>query len=89
MTPVCVHSYCNGGSVVFRANKSPHGQNVWHETSDYSANQFNFQTGTLIEKGGDKNTFKVLNRQNTQVWSTPIDQTAWQNFAITLDFTKK
>ncbi|KAI8946394.1 hypothetical protein F4801DRAFT_64015 [Xylaria longipes] len=62
--------------------------NVWHEASDYSANQFNFQTGTLIGKGGDKNTFKVLNRQNTEVWSTPIDETAWQNFAITLDFNK-
>ncbi|OTA63122.1 glycoside hydrolase family 131 protein [Hypoxylon sp. EC38] len=63
--------------------------NVWHETSDYSANQFNFEAGTIIGKSGsDKNSFKVLNRQNTQVWSTPIDATAWQNFAITLDFVK-
>ncbi|KAI8631973.1 hypothetical protein F5Y19DRAFT_381459 [Xylariaceae sp. FL1651] len=62
--------------------------NVWHETSDYSANQFNFEAGTIIGKSGDKNTFKVLNRQNTQVWSTPIDYTAWQNFAVTLDFNK-
>ncbi|KAI0889616.1 uncharacterized protein GGS22DRAFT_194025 [Annulohypoxylon maeteangense] len=63
--------------------------NVWHEASDFSANQFNFQTGTLIGKtGGNANTFKVLNRQNTQVWETPTDPTAWQNFAITLDFVK-
>ncbi|KAI1134942.1 hypothetical protein F5Y05DRAFT_396058 [Hypoxylon sp. FL0543] len=63
--------------------------NVWHETSDYSANQFNFEAGTIIGKSdSDKNSFKVLNRQNTQVWSTPIDATAWQNFAITLDFVK-
>ncbi|KAI2640789.1 hypothetical protein GGS26DRAFT_539797 [Hypomontagnella submonticulosa] len=63
--------------------------NVWHETSDYSANQFNFQLGTIIGKSGsDKNNFKVLNRQNSQVWSTPVDATAWQNFAITLDFNK-
>ncbi|KAI8958943.1 hypothetical protein F5Y11DRAFT_351025 [Daldinia sp. FL1419] len=63
--------------------------NVWHESADYSANQFNFQTGTIIGKSGsDKNSFKVLNRQNTQVWSTPVDATAWQNFAITLDFVK-
>ncbi|KAI1086388.1 hypothetical protein F5B19DRAFT_498397 [Rostrohypoxylon terebratum] len=63
--------------------------NVWHEASDYSANQFNFQTGTIIGKsGGNPNTFKVLNRQNTQVWETPTDPTAWQNFAITLDFDK-
>ncbi|KAI0964881.1 hypothetical protein F4678DRAFT_365969 [Xylaria arbuscula] len=62
--------------------------NVWHESSDYSANQFNFEAGTIIgSSGGDENTFKVLNRQNTKVWSTPIDDTAWQNFAITLDFT--
>ncbi|KAF3066591.1 hypothetical protein GL218_09047 [Daldinia childiae] len=64
--------------------------NVWHESADYSANQFNFQSGTIIGKSGsDKDSFKVLNRQNTQVWSTPIDATAWQNFAITLDFVKK
>ncbi|KAI1801870.1 hypothetical protein F4811DRAFT_563695 [Daldinia bambusicola] len=63
--------------------------NVWHESADYSANQFNFQTGTIIGKSGsDKNNFKILNRQNTQVWSTPVDATAWQNFAITLDFSK-
>ncbi|KAI0875985.1 hypothetical protein GGS24DRAFT_453127 [Hypoxylon argillaceum] len=62
--------------------------NVWHETSDYSANQFNFQTGTIIGRSGNKSTFKVLNRQNTEVWSTAIDDTAWQNFAITLDFGK-
>ncbi|KAI0164629.1 hypothetical protein GGR57DRAFT_205587 [Xylariaceae sp. FL1272] len=63
--------------------------NVWHETSDYSANQFNFEAGTIIGKSGDENTFKVLDRNNNEVWSTPIDDTAWQNFAITLDFDKK
>ncbi|KAI1204080.1 uncharacterized protein F4807DRAFT_376120 [Annulohypoxylon truncatum] len=63
--------------------------NVWHEAADFSANQFNFQSGTIIGKSdSDPNTFKVLNRQNTQVWETPIDPTAWQNFAITLDFDK-
>ncbi|KAI6085482.1 hypothetical protein F4821DRAFT_150327 [Hypoxylon rubiginosum] len=63
--------------------------NVWHESADYSANQFNFETGTIIGKSGsDKNKFQVLNRQNTQIWSTPVDPTAWQNFAITLDFVK-
>ncbi|KAI1177497.1 hypothetical protein F4777DRAFT_207867 [Nemania sp. FL0916] len=62
--------------------------NVWHESADYSANQFNFEAGTIIGRSGDPDTFKVLNRQNTEVWSTPIDYTAWQNFAITLDFDK-
>ncbi|CAJ2501393.1 Uu.00g042460.m01.CDS01 [Anthostomella pinea] len=63
--------------------------NVWHETSDYSANQFNFEAGTIIgTSGSDKNNFKILNRQNTLVWSTTIDASAWQNFAVTLDFDK-
>jgi hypothetical protein len=64
--------------------------NVWHEAADYSANQFNFEAGTILgQESLPKNTFKVLNRQNKQIWSTPIDSTAWQNFAITLDFNKK
>ncbi|KAM7217380.1 hypothetical protein V8F06_007227 [Rhypophila decipiens] len=63
--------------------------NVWHETSDYSANQFNFETGTILGQTGlPKDTWKILNRQNKQIWSTPIDKTAWQNFAITIDYSK-
>ncbi|KAB5551083.1 hypothetical protein GE09DRAFT_1222894 [Coniochaeta sp. 2T2.1] len=63
--------------------------NVWHEASDYSADQFMFETGTIIGQTGlAKDTFKVLNRRNQLVWSTPIDYEAWQNFAITLDFGK-
>ena len=65
-------------------------QNVWHEASDYSADQIMFQTGTIIGQTGlAKNTFKVMNRQNKQIWSTPIDDTAWQNFALKLDYSKK
>ncbi|KAI0125848.1 hypothetical protein BJ170DRAFT_450673 [Xylariales sp. AK1849] len=60
--------------------------NVWHETSDYSANQFNFEMGTLIGKSDAADTFKITNRNNEVVWSTPIDASAWQNFAVTLDF---
>lgn len=64
--------------------------NVWHETSDYSANQFNFEAGTILGQTGlPKDTFKLLDRENRQVWSTPIEYTAWQNFAVTLDFTRK
>jgi len=63
---------------------------VWHEAADYSANQFNFEAGAILGQSSlAKDTYKVLNRQNKQVWSTPIDKTAWQNFAITLDFGKK
>ncbi|KAK1749319.1 hypothetical protein QBC47DRAFT_152967 [Echria macrotheca] len=61
---------------------------VWHEAADYSANQFNFEAGTIIGQSLAKDTYKVLNRKNQQIWSTAIDKTAWQNFAITLDFNK-
>lgn len=64
--------------------------NVWHEASDYSADQIMFQAGTLIDQSGlPKNTFKVLSRQNKLLWSTPIETADWQNFAFTLDFNKK
>jgi hypothetical protein len=63
---------------------------VWHEAADYSANQFNFEAGAILGQSSlAKDTYKVLNRQNKQIWSTPIDKTAWQNFAITLNFDKK
>ncbi|KAI1634961.1 hypothetical protein F4809DRAFT_664652 [Biscogniauxia mediterranea] len=63
--------------------------NVWHEAADFSANQFNFEMGTIIgTSGADKNNFKILNRQNIEVFSVPVDDAAWQNFAITLDFDK-
>lgn len=62
---------------------------VWHEAADYSANQFNFEAGAILGQSGlAKDTYKVLDRKNKQIWSTPIDKTAWQNFAITLDFAK-
>jgi len=63
---------------------------VWHEAADYSANQFNFEAGAILGQSSlARDTYKVLNRRNQQIWSTPIDRTAWQNFAITLDFSKK
>ena len=63
---------------------------MWHEAADYSANQFNFEVGTILGQTSlPKDTFKILNRQNRQVWATPIDYAAWQNFAITLDFSRK
>ncbi|KAF1833379.1 hypothetical protein BDW02DRAFT_500681 [Decorospora gaudefroyi] len=63
--------------------------NVWHETADYSANQIQFQTGTLIGKSGaDKNNFKVLDRNGNSLYSVPMDMTMWQNFAAKLDFNR-
>jgi hypothetical protein len=65
--------------------------NVWHETSDYSANQFNFQAGQLINGGSSatKDTFKLLGRSNNQIYSVPINYDDWQNFALTIDYNAK
>ncbi|KAF4843378.1 hypothetical protein CGCSCA4_v008015 [Colletotrichum siamense] len=62
--------------------------NVWHETAAYDANQFNFQTGTIIGQPGlPEDTFKLLDRDDRLVWSTPMATNgSWQNFALTLDF---
>ncbi|KAF2452204.1 glycoside hydrolase family 131 protein [Karstenula rhodostoma CBS 690.94] len=63
--------------------------NVWHEKADYSADQIQFQTGTLIGKNGaDKNKFQILDQNNKQLYSTATDKSQWQNFAIKLDYTK-
>ncbi|GAB1310786.1 Glycoside hydrolase 131 catalytic N-terminal domain-containing protein [Madurella fahalii] len=63
--------------------------NVWHEAADYSANQFNFQAGAILGQSSlARDTYKVLNRQNRQIWSTPILRDDWQNFAITVDFNR-
>jgi hypothetical protein len=64
--------------------------NVWHEAADYSSNQIQFQYGTLIGKSSsDKNNFKILDRNNKQLYSVAANPTQWQNFAITLDYNKK
>ncbi|KAK4167053.1 hypothetical protein QBC43DRAFT_230941 [Cladorrhinum sp. PSN259] len=63
--------------------------NVWHESGDYSANQVNFQAGSIIGQSGlARDTWKVMDRKNKQIWSTPILKNEWQNFAITLNFQK-
>ncbi|KAF4984208.1 hypothetical protein FZEAL_548 [Fusarium zealandicum] len=62
--------------------------NVWHEAGDFSSNQFNFEAGTIIGQDLPKDTWKLLDRNNTQLWSTPMLKNVWQNFAVTLDFEK-
>jgi hypothetical protein len=64
--------------------------NVWHEAADYSADQIQFQTGSLIGKpNADKNSFKILDRSGKSLYSVPIDFKNWQNFAAKLDYNKK
>lgn len=36
-----------------------------------------------------RDTFKIFNRQNRLLWSTPIDYEQWQNFALKFDVGKK
>ena len=65
-------------------------QIVWHETGDYSANQFNFEMGSILGQPDlPSDTYKLLGRENQQLWSTRIKSDVWQNFAIMLDFGKK
>ncbi|KAK8216336.1 hypothetical protein IWZ01DRAFT_199667 [Phyllosticta capitalensis] len=60
---------------------------VWHEAADFSANQFNFNTGTRIGTNGtDKATWQLLDRNNKLLWNVPHDKNNnWQNFALTID----
>lgn len=64
--------------------------NVFHESADYSGDQFMFQTGQMLAYPDmPADTFKVFDRNATLLWSTPIDFSEWQNFAITLDIDSK
>ncbi|KAG0651625.1 hypothetical protein D0Z07_2122 [Hyphodiscus hymeniophilus] len=83
-----------------RMNLTHEYMNVWHETNDYSANQFSFNTGILLEQdhptdsnatttGLDKRLWKFLDRGNDVIWTTWIDWDNWQNFAVTVDYVKK
>ncbi|KAK4105931.1 glycoside hydrolase family 131 protein [Parathielavia hyrcaniae] len=62
---------------------------VWHEAGDYSANQFNFEAGAILGQPSlPEDTYKLLDRNNKQIWSTKILKNHWQNFAVTLDFNQ-
>ncbi|KAJ4414755.1 hypothetical protein N0V82_007747 [Gnomoniopsis sp. IMI 355080] len=60
--------------------------NVWHEAADYSADQIMFQTGKMIDQPDlDANAWKLFDRDNTLLWSTPVETETWQNFAVKMD----
>lgn len=65
--------------------------NVWHERNDYNGNQFNFEIGSLIgrESATKKNDWKFTGRDDKVIWTGHAEEGQWQNFAITLDYTKK
>jgi hypothetical protein len=65
-------------------------QCVWHERNDFTANQFEFETGTLLDgKTTDRKAWKMLNETGDLVWQTQMDWNEWQNFAVTFDYAKK
>ncbi|KAF2424474.1 hypothetical protein EJ08DRAFT_575525, partial [Tothia fuscella] len=63
--------------------------NVWHETNDYNANQFSFQTGKLIgrENEGEGSDWKITDRAGKVVWRGKRSD-EWQNFGVGLDYGK-
>lgn len=64
--------------------------NVWHEAADYSANQIMFQVGQMIDQPDlEAAAFKIFDRDSSLLWSTPVDETEWQNFAINMDIDAK
>lgn len=64
--------------------------NAWHEAADYSANQIMFQTGLMIDQPDlDAESYKIFDRNSTLLWSTPMEATEWQNFALNLDIDAK
>lgn len=74
-----------------KLNTSHEYINVWHERADYNGNQFNFETGALIgrETLTKKDDWKVLGKDDKVMWTGAKVEGQWENFAITLDYTKK
>ncbi|GJD02268.1 hypothetical protein ColKHC_11093 [Colletotrichum higginsianum] len=65
----------------------------FHETNDSGGAQFSLQVGTPLGQDGAAgkpaaSDWKMLDRNNTVVFSTPLKFDAWQNFAVTLDVPK-
>ncbi|GJC81486.1 hypothetical protein ColLi_04324 [Colletotrichum liriopes] len=66
----------------------------FHETNDSGGAQFALQIGTPLGQNSTAgrpslSDWKMLDRNNTVVFSTPLKFDAWQNFAVTLDVPKK
>ncbi|KAF4625545.1 hypothetical protein G7Y89_g12622 [Cudoniella acicularis] len=83
-------------------NLSHEYMNVWHEANDYASNQFSLNAGVMLDQdrpvasgnaslsgvGMDRVLWKVLDRKNDVIWSTPILSGAWQNWGIVVDYVK-
>ncbi|OLN81946.1 hypothetical protein CCHL11_08641 [Colletotrichum chlorophyti] len=63
---------------------------AFHETNDSGGAQFALQLGTPLGQnstlsGPASSDWKMLDRDNKVVFSTPLKFDAWQNFGVTLD----
>jgi hypothetical protein len=78
-------------------NLSHEYMNVWHERADYAGNQFSFVGGIVLKQDGgtgvdtkeERESWKVMDRNNSVVFRVPISFETWQNFAIQLDYNKR
>jgi hypothetical protein len=64
---------------------------VFHERANGQGDHFQVSAGLLVgkEKKYLPRNWKVLDRNQHVLWQTPILFDEWENFAITLDYTKQ
>lgn len=62
---------------------------VWHETNDSSGSQFALQLGLPLGSNDTSeaasHSWKMLDRNNSVVFTSPLNVEEWQNFAVTVD----
>ncbi|KAH8779909.1 hypothetical protein F5883DRAFT_689743 [Diaporthe sp. PMI_573] len=62
---------------------------VWHETNDSSGSQFALQLGLPLGSNDTSeaasHSWKMLDRNNTVVFTSPLNFDEWANFAVTVD----
>ncbi|KAG8161117.1 hypothetical protein KVR01_009381 [Diaporthe batatas] len=62
---------------------------VWHETNDSSAAQFALQLGLPLGSNDTSeavsHSWKMLDRNNSVVFTSPLNFEEWVNFAVTVD----
>lgn len=66
---------------------------VWHETNDSSGSQFALQLGLPLGSNDTSeaasHSWKMLDRNNTVVFTSPLNFEEWSNFAVTVDIPNK
>lgn len=81
-------------------NLSHEYMTVWHEANSYQYNQFSINAGVMLAQDNPKtgnrsstglsaHLWKLLDRNNDVIWTTPIEWDDWQNFAVTMDNIEK